>query len=64
MDKLLEILKQNSLLSLNNRYFDTIDAGLTCNQESEENQDLAYFDFLRTLKLGYLFANQLIDIPS
>ena len=51
-------------LSLNNHYFDTIDAGLTYNQEPEENPDLAHFDALSTLQLGYLFANQVIDILS
>jgi len=56
--------KDVAALSLNNYYFDTIDAGLTYNQEPEENPDLAHFDALSTLQLGYLFANQIIDILS
>ena len=44
-----------------NLYFSTIDAQLTTNLEPEESPDLAHYDSMSTLKLGYLFAEQIIS---
>lgn len=44
-----------------NLYFSTIDAHLTTNLEPEENPDVAHYDSMSALKLGYLFAEQIIS---
>lgn len=44
-----------------NLYFSTIDAQLTTNLEPEESPDLAHYDSMSTLKLGYLFAEHIIS---
>lgn len=42
-----------------NVVIDTVAHGLTCSEEPEETPDLAHYDSLSELKLGYLFAEQL-----
>lgn len=55
--------KQNvANLSSKNHYFDTIEAGLEYDKEPVEKPDLAHFDALSTLRLGQLFANEIISI--
>lgn len=44
-----------------NLYFSTIDAELTTNLEPQESPDLAHYDSMSTLKLGYLFAEHIIS---
>lgn len=39
---------------------DTIAAGLTCNEEPEDNPDMAHYDSLSQLKLGNLFIEELV----
>lgn len=45
-----------------NIYFPTIDNGLTTLYEPYENPDLGHYDSLSMIKLGNLFANELIKI--
>lgn len=47
-----------SELSPMNVIVDTIYHGLSCSSEPEENPDLAHYDSLSELKLGYLFAEE------
>lgn len=47
--------------SVLNLYFSTIDAHLTTNLEPEGEPDLPHYDSMSTLKLGYLFAEQIIS---
>lgn len=44
-----------------NYYFSTIDAGLEWGVEPKESPDLAHYGALSTLKLGYLFADCVIQ---
>lgn len=44
-----------------NLYFSTIDEGLTTNLEPEGSPDLPHYDSMSELKLGYLFAEQIIS---
>ena len=43
-------------LSTNNLLIDTNEAGLVCNQEPEDNPDMAHYDSLSEILLGNLFA--------
>ncbi|MFA5421943.1 MAG: sialate O-acetylesterase [Bacilli bacterium] len=45
-----------------NRYIDTIANGLEYDKEPVEKPDLAHFDALSCLKLGYLFADEIIEL--
>ena len=38
---------------------DTIAAGLTCNEEPEDNPDMAHYDSMSEIKLGHLFIEYL-----
>ena len=42
-----------------NALVDTITAGLTCDQEPEGSPDLAHYDSMSQIKLGYLFGEQI-----
>lgn len=44
-----------------NLYFSTIDAHLTTNLEPEGDPDLPHYDSLSVIKLGHLFAEQIIS---
>lgn len=50
-----------SKLADNNYYIDTIAEGLTYNLEPKENPDLAHYDTLSQIKLGYLFAKAVLN---
>lgn len=43
-----------------NLFVDTLSAGLTCSEEPEDQPDLAHYDSLSEIKLGNLFAEELI----
>ncbi|MBQ8739822.1 MAG: hypothetical protein IJZ04_10070 [Clostridia bacterium] len=45
-----------------NLYFSTIEAGLTTRHEPQNEPDLAHYDSMSELKLGHLFAEQIISI--
>ena len=45
-----------------NLYFSTIDEGLTTLYEPQSNPDLGHYDALSELKLGRLFARELLTI--
>ena len=47
-------------LSTTNRYIDTIVSGLEYDKEPNSNPDIAHYDCLSTIKLGQLFANEII----
>lgn len=51
-----------SKLSPYNKYFPTIEEGLTTLYEPYENPDLGHYDSLSMIKLGHLFGRQLINI--
>lgn len=51
----LEVSKK----SHNNILVDTISNGLVCNNEPENNPDMAHYDSLSQIKLGHLFAEHL-----
>ncbi|MBE6624864.1 MAG: sialate O-acetylesterase [Ruminococcaceae bacterium] len=44
-----------------NLYFSTTEAGLTTNLEPEGNPDLPHYDSMSVIKLGHLFAEQIIS---
>ena len=54
--------KQFAQDSVYNIYFSTIDAGLTTAYEPTDNPDIAHYDSMSELKLGYLFAEQIIKV--
>ena len=43
-----------------NVVIDTVAEGLTCNQEPVEGPDMAHYDSLSEIKLGHLFAEELV----
>ena len=45
-----------------NRYFSTIENGLTTMNEPYDNPDLGHFDALSEIRLGELFAEELVRI--
>lgn len=47
-----------------NRYFSTIDHGLTTLNEPYDEPDTAHYDSMSEIKLGRLFAEQIIKIYS
>lgn len=53
-----------STLSPLNRYFSTIDRGLTTMYEPYEQPDTAHYDAMSEIKLGHLFAEEIIKIYS
>ena len=44
-----------------NLYFSTIEEGLTTSHEPKDDPDLAHYDSMSELKLGYLFAEHIIS---
>ena len=46
--------------SSNNVVIDTISHGLTTNQEPTDSPDIAHYDSLSEIKLGYLFAEEVV----
>lgn len=54
--------KRYSQQSPLNIYFPTIEAGLTTLYEPESNPDLGHYDALSELKLGRMFANEILKI--
>lgn len=56
-----EIFSKDSPL---NRYFSTIDHGLTTLNEPFDEPDTAHYDSMSEIKLGHLFAEQIIKIYS
>lgn len=40
---------------------DTVSEGLSCSAEPEENPDMAHYDSLSEIKLGHLFAKEIIE---
>lgn len=54
--------KENAELDVENRfYIDTINAGLTYNQEPVNNPDLCHYDSASMIELGRLFAEVIIE---
>ncbi len=53
--------KKYSKLSDKNYYIDTIGEGLTYNLEPANNPDLAHYDTMSQIKLGYLFAQAIMN---
>ena len=47
-----------------NLLVDTLSAGLTCSEEPEDQPDLAHYDSLSEIKLGNLFAEELIKFMN
>ena len=49
-----------SEVSSMNVLVDTIANGLSCSEEPEETPDMAHYDSLSELKLGHLFAEEIV----
>lgn len=47
-----------------NIYFSTIDSGLEWSKEPEDNPDIAHFDSLSEIKLGKLFAEEILKLEA
>ena len=47
-----------------NIYFSTIDNGLEWSKEPEDNPDIAHFDSLSEIKLGKLFAEEILKLEA
>jgi len=47
-----------------NIYFSTIDNGLEWSKEPEDNPDIAHFDSLSEIKLGKLFAEEILKLET
>ena len=60
--KINEIKERFSKESDLNRYFSTIDNGLTTMNEPYDHPDLGHYDALSEIKLGELYASELIKI--